>query len=172
MRVAILGNSGSGKSTLAHWLGQRAAAAILDLDTVAWHPSWVAVARPSELARADVRTFCAAHDDWVVEGCYASLVAVALEFDPVLVLLDPGEAQCIANCRARPFEPHKYASRQEQDERLEFLLAWAREYYTRDGDLSLAAHRASFEGSCGRKVDLVRQPSFDPPDPKLTMCLG
>jgi hypothetical protein len=108
----------------------------------------------------------------VVEGCYTSLVGEALEFCPVFVLLDPGEAQCIANCRARPFEPHKYASPQAQHERLEFLLSWVREYDTRDGDQGRAAHRACFEGYPGRKIELVQRPSFDPPDPGLIACLG
>ena len=49
------------------------------------------------------------------------------------------------NCRSRPFEPHKYATAAEQDAHLELLLGWVRDYYTRDGDLSLAAHQALFD---------------------------
>jgi adenylate kinase family enzyme len=163
MRVAILGNSGSGKSTLAKWLAARSHAALLDLDTIAWEPNQIAVARSSEAAKADVRAFCSGHAHWVIEGCYASLVTVALDASPLLLFLNPGEEQCLANCRARPWELHKYASKQEQDERLAFLLSWVREYYTRDGDMSLSGHRACFDAYSGAKVELRTQ--FDPEAP-------
>ena len=161
MKLAILGNAGSGKSTLARWAAQQVSAPCLDLDTVAWEPGQIAVPRDAAAARADVAAFCSAHEHWVVEGCYASLVAAALPFGPQLLLLDPGEAQCLANCRARPWEPHKYASRAEQDERLAFLLDWVRAYYTRDGDMSLAGHRALFEAYAGPKREVLRLPELD-----------
>ena len=111
---------------------------MLDLDNVAWEPRKIAVARSPEAARADVRAFCARHEHWVLEGCYASLVTAALEYSPRLLFLNPGEEQCVANCQARPWEVHKYASKEEQDQRLAFLLSWVREYYVRDGDMSLS----------------------------------
>lgn len=156
-RIAILGNSGSGKSTLARSLAARFDATLLDLDTVAWEPGQVAVARSSQVARADVRAFCAGNPRWVVEGCYASLIEAALEFSPFLLFLNPGEQQCVENCRARPWEPHKYASRAEQDERLAFLLSWVRDYYTRAGDMSLAGHRACFDAYPGARQELRTQ---------------
>jgi len=123
MRIAILGNSGSGKSTLAQWLAERAGAALLDLDTVAWEPGQIGVSRLDHLASADVQSFCSAQGSWIVEGCYANLMRVALHFDPRFVFLNPGKERCIANCRARPWEPHKYSSKEQQDERLSFLLS-------------------------------------------------
>ena len=93
----------------------------------------------------------------MLEGCYASLVQAALEFSPFLLFLNPGVGQCLANCRARPWEMHKYSSKDEQDERLAFLLRWVQEYYTRDGDMSLAAHRACFDAYHGPKEELGAQ---------------
>jgi adenylate kinase family enzyme len=151
MCIAIVGNSGSGKSTLARRLADNVGAAVLDLDTVAWEPGQVAVPRDPAAAAADVEAFCASHRTWVVEGCYASLVRATFAFRPRLIFLDPGLEQCLANCRARPWEPHKYASREEQDERLGFLLSWVADYYTRDGDLSLAGHQALFDAYAGPK---------------------
>jgi adenylate kinase family enzyme len=171
MRLAILGNSGSGKSTLARWASERTGAPCLDLDTIAWEQGQAAVPRDRGLARADVADFCRTHPHWVIEGCYASLVAAALPFGPRLVWLNPGEAQCLANCRARPWEPHKYPAREEQDERLDVLLAWVSAYYTRDGDMSLAAHRALFEAFDGPKVELLRTPPLDEPPPDLQRWL-
>ena len=163
MRIAILGNSGSGKSTLARWLARQTSAALLDLDTLAWEPGQIAVARPEDVAEAEVRSFCQTHDDWIVEGCYANLLHATLAFAPRLVLLDPGLEQCIANCRARPWEPHKFASKAEQDKHLAFLLDWVAGYYRRAGVMSLAAHSALYEAYQGPKHQLTRTAQLQPP---------
>lgn len=170
MRVAIIGNSGSGKSTLARQLATRFGAATLDLDTVAWEPGEVAVARPPADAVADVRSFCEVHDAWIVEGCYAALVEAVLPYAPSLLFLDPGVEVCLAHCQSRPWEPHKYPSKAAQDEKLAFLLDWVRAYYTRDDALSLAAHEALFHRYAGPKQRLAGRTDgeFVPPGPDAT----
>ena len=95
---------------------------------------------------------------WVVEGCYADLLATLVDRATELVFLDRDVATCQAHARARPWEPHKYKSKQEQDQKLEFLLSWVREYYTRDGDQALCAHQAVFDGYTGRKLKLTARP--------------
>jgi adenylate kinase family enzyme len=159
--IVILGNSGSGKSTLARWLAHQRDAPLLDLDTVAWEPKQIALARSPAAAQQDVRAFCSANQRWVIEGCYANLARVALEFAPTLIFLNPGVAQCIANCRMRPWEPHKYPSKAEQDERLAFLLAWVSEYYSRTGEMSLSAHAALFAEYAGEKHEFTHVPVLD-----------
>ena len=171
MRIAIIGNSGSGKSTLARWLAEASGAPLLDLDTVAWVPGEVAVPREPVQAEQDVARFCATHPSWVVEGCYANLVTAALAFRPRLLFLNPGEEQCVRNCRARPWEPHKYTSKAEQDLRLPFLLAWVSEYYTRSGDMSLAAHESCFSNYSGPKKELRKMPTLVPPSPEAMSWL-
>jgi adenylate kinase family enzyme len=171
MRFAILGNSGSGKSTLANWLAQSAGLAALDLDSVAWESDQPAAVRSSAQAEADVSTFCTAHARWVVEGCYGNLIQVALRFHPLLIFLNPGLDCCIAHCLNRPWEPHKYGSKQEQDARLQFLLAWVAEYYRRDDPLSLSAHQALFSEYHGRKVELQRVPQLNPPEAEVLAWL-
>lgn len=151
MRVAIIGNSSSGKSTLARQLSEMYAVDVLDLDTVAWEPGKIAVRRPAEDVLADVKAFCAANDSWVVEGCYASLIEGTFYHKPELWLLDPGRDQCIANCCSRPWEPHKYATKQDQEEKLSFLLEWVADYYSRDDDLSLRRYRELYAGYTGTK---------------------
>jgi adenylate kinase family enzyme len=160
MRVAIVGNSGSGKTTLARSLVGDEEASVLDLDTVAWEPDQIAVARPIEAARADVREFCTSHESWIIEGCYGGLIEAGLEFNPRLLVLDPGLEQCVSNCLARPWEPHKYSSKEEQDEKLSFLLSWIEEYYSRDGDMSLTAHETLFEHYAGPKQWLSKMPQM------------
>jgi adenylate kinase family enzyme len=171
MRIAILGNSGSGKSTLARWLAARSDAPLLDLDTLAWEPQKIAVARPAAAAVRDVQSFCAANASWVVEGCYADLIRAALEFSPLLIFLDPGEAQCLANCRTRAWEPHKYGSKAAQDERLPFLLAWVGAYYARAGELSHAGHVATYAAYQEPKHRLTEPPCLNPPAAELVALL-
>lgn len=158
MRLAIIGNSGSGKSTLARWFSAARGAPCLDLDTIAWEQELVP--RDPKLARADVAAFCDSSEHWVVEGCYAGLIEVALARRPRLVFLNLGVEQCVANCLARPWESHKYASRAEQDERLAYLLAWVREYSTRDDELSMRAHRKLFDEYEGAKLEILEPPAL------------
>lgn len=168
MRVAIIGNSGSGKTTLARQLARAHAAPVLDLDTVAWEPGEIARLRAPAAAEFDVRAFCDSGEGWIVEGCYATLVRVALSYEPHLLFLDPGPERCRMNCEARPWEPHKYATKAEQDEKLGFLLSWVADYYRRDGEMSHRGHHALYESYPGPKEHLQEPPDSDfvlRPDP-------
>ncbi|MCB9832833.1 MAG: shikimate kinase [Planctomycetes bacterium] len=172
MLFAIMGNSGAGKSTLARWISRRQIAPLLDLDRLAWEPDRIAVARDPVLARADVVAFCDRHREGVVEGCYADLIRATFAFSPGLIFLDPGLEQCLANCRARPWEPTKYSSQEEQDARLDFLLRWVRDYYRRDDDMSHRAHRASFQAYDGPKLVIHDQLALDDPPAELLEFLS
>ena len=167
MRVAILGNAGSGKSTLAGWLAEMGKAERLDLDSVAWEPGQVAAQRDPATAQAEVEQFCSSHVRWVVEGCYGSLVRVTLAFRPRLVWLDPDVECCLANCRSRPWEPHKYSSPAEQNERLPFLLEWVAAYDRRPGELGREDHQACFLTYEGPRTHLRRPPRRDALTPEL-----
>lgn len=155
MKLVVFGNSGSGKSTLARALAARHALEHLDLDSIVWEPGHVAVARPPDAVRADLDAFLAAHTRWVVEGCYGELVAVAAARADELVFLNPGIDACLAHNRLRAWEPHKYASRAEQDSMLDALQAWVAAYATRGDAWSLHAHRALFDAHRGCKVELT-----------------
>jgi adenylate kinase family enzyme len=170
MRLAILGNSGSGKSTLARQLAALQDLEPLDLDTLAWEPGQIAVPRDPAAALADVAALCPARQAWVIEGCYADLIGATLPTWPILVFLEPGLATCLAHCRARPWEPHKYPSKTEQDEKLAFLLTWVKAYYTREGPMSLRAHQALFEVYEGPKRKLTAPPG--PEAIKILQNLG
>jgi adenylate kinase family enzyme len=155
MRIAIIGNSGSGKSTLAKTLAEGRAIPTLDLDTIYWEPGQVAVERPVPARIADLQSYCARHDAWIIEGCYADLVEAAFPWRPELILLNPGLEQCLLNCRRRPFEPHKYASPEEQDRYLSFLLQWVQDYFIRTGPMSLQGHLDLFARYDGPKREIT-----------------
>ena len=157
MRVLIFGNSGSGKTTLAQSLAREHGLAHLALDQLAW--SAPAVRKSFEESAAEVLCFLRAHDAWVVEGCYGDLLELVLPSATEVRFLNPGIEVCVAHCRARPWEPDKYASKGEQDERLGFLLEWVRAYESRPDEYSLARHRQLYESFRGKKQEVTRSAS-------------
>ena len=74
-----------------------------------------------------------------------------MRYEPELVFLDPGLDRCLSNCRARPWESHKYSSKAEQDSKLQFLLQWVMEYYDREGEMSFTGHMAIYNRYDGPK---------------------
>lgn len=158
MRTLIFGNSGSGKSTLARKLSAGHDLPHLDLDTIVWEPGQVAVMRSPEAIQASLHAFLDEHEAWVIEGCYGELVEAAAPRCTQLVFLNPGREACLANNRRRPWEPHKYASAEEQDAMLENLQAWVSDYYTRLDQWSYAAHRRIFDAFPGAKSEIVEAP--------------
>jgi adenylate kinase family enzyme len=154
-RYVIFGNSGSGKSTLASRLVRDHGGAHLDLDTLAWQATSPPRRRAASDSAREIAAFMAAHDAWVIEGCYADLLAAPLARCTQLLFLNPGTDACVANARLRPWEPHKYASREAQDANLEMLVGWIRDYERRGDELSWSAHRALFDGFAGAKRELV-----------------
>lgn len=162
-RIVIFGNSGSGKSVLAAQLAARHGLPSLDLDTIAWEPEARApTRRPPAASGRLIAAFGAAHPQWVIEGCYADLLALVLPHASEVIFLNPGTATCVANCRNRPWEPHKYATPEAQDANLGMLLGWIARYEEREDEFSLAAHRRLFDRFGGPKVEYV---SNDRPDP-------
>jgi adenylate kinase family enzyme len=154
MRYAIIGNSGSGKSTLARRLASAIGVDPIDLDAVYWEPERPGVRRDPVEAEADLLGRLEGHRCWIVEGCYEELVEPLLKWQPMLLWLEPGEATCIQHCRQRPWEPHKYASREAQDQNLAMLLQWVADYYHREGPMSYSAHEWLFTHYIGSKKRL------------------
>jgi adenylate kinase family enzyme len=152
-RIVIFGNSGSGKTTMARALAGEHSLPHLDLDSLAWASQ--GVRRPVEDSARDIREFLASNEEWVVEGCYADLLELTLNDATELRFLNPGVEVCVAHCRARPWEPDKYATPEEQDRMFDFLLSWVREYETRIDEYSLGRHRALFDRFAGPKQEIV-----------------
>jgi len=153
LRILVFGNSGSGKSTYAQTLAARERIPHLDLDTIVWEPNQIAVPRPAEAIHASLEAFIAANPNWVIEGCYGGLVEAAASRATELVFLNPGLQACLANNARRPWEPHKYASLEQQNSMLANLQAWVADYYRRTDDWSYATHRRIFDAHRGPKVE-------------------
>jgi hypothetical protein len=102
-----------------------------------------------------LESFLRENDRWVVEGCYSPLIAEAARHAEELIFLNPGIAACQDHCRARPWEPHKYPSKEEQDKNLEMLLHWVAEYETRTDEFSYSEHRRIYEAFTGSKREIA-----------------
>ena len=149
MHVFVVGNSGAGKSTFARALAEREGRLHVDLDPFAWAAE-VGVRREWADATAAIREALGTRAA-VVEGCYADLVEALIQPADRLVWLDPPLETCLARCRARPFEPHKWATAEDQDAFLPQLLAFVKTYPTRTDALGARAHRALFDAFVGAK---------------------
>lgn len=153
----IFGNSGAGKSTLARQLAALHTLAHLDLDTIAWLPCNLSEGEsPKRMPLADSRRhierFIEQHPKWVIEGCYADLIELVLPYTSKLVFLNLPIKACIENAKARPWEPHKYPSKAEQDANLPMLIKWIENYDYRTDTFSQRAHQQLFDQFSGSKA--------------------
>ncbi len=160
MKIIVYGNSGSGKSTLARELANRQGIPHLDLDSIVWEPGKIAVQRSASDIAAALHTFIEQHTQWIIEGCYGELVQAASVYCTRLVFLNPGAHICLSNNQQRPWEPHKYASAEQQNAMLANLQAWVAAYYTRDDAWSYAAHRRIYDEFAGDKVVLANPSAY------------
>ncbi len=58
---------------------------------------------------------------------------------------------CIENAKERPWEPHKYESKEAQDKNLGMLINWISDYYLRHDTFSEYAHCKFYEKYNGLK---------------------
>ena len=154
-KVIVFGNSGSGKSTLAKKLSIDHNLAHLDLDTVAWDMEPEPIRRPIEKSKQLIDKFTEENEAWVVEGCYADLLALLTDDCTQMIFMNLPVDACIANAKKRPWEPHKYESKQVQDANLAMLIDWIKQYTERNDTFSQAAHQALFDGFDGDKLMYV-----------------
>ena len=142
-RVLIFGNSGSGKSTLAKRLASSDGLAHLDLDSLAWQPyepPKPPQRMPLNESEHSLRTFIQDNQNWVIEGCYTDLLQLLVGNVTELIFMNLPVDLCIENAKQRPWEPHKYPSKQAQDANLSMLIEWIAQYDLRDDTFSRRAH--------------------------------
>jgi adenylate kinase family enzyme len=157
-KILVFGNSGSGKTTLASALHEEFGLSHLDLDTLAWLPGTPPQRSPLAVSVTRIAEFAGQSADWVIEGCYADLLEVVAVDATEMIYMDLSVSACIANARARPWEPQKYQSKQAQDANLAMLLEWIGEYETRDDTFSRAAHQKLYDRYSGNKRRITANP--------------
>lgn len=150
-KIVIFGNSGSGKSTLAKKLCSSEGLSHLDLDTLAWMPTTPPERKILSESEAEIVHFISSNTGWVIEGCYSDLLEIALLFSNELIFINLPVELCIENTRKRPWEPHKYESKEAQDSNLAMLIDWIAQYPDRADTFSKASHTALYERYPGKK---------------------
>lgn len=154
-KVLIFGNSGSGKSTLAKEIAEEYKLAHLDLDTLAWLPSVPPMRTPIDEAGRNIKNFTDSNSAWVIEGCYADLMDLVATKANELIFMDISIEQCIENAKKRPWEAHKYESKEAQDANLDMLINWIENYVERDDAFSYKAHCEFYEKYSGDKIKYI-----------------
>jgi adenylate kinase family enzyme len=144
-RIIVFGNSGSGKSTIAKKLCQKYNLTHLDLDILAWLPSTPPQRMPVLESKSKINLFLKENDNWVIEGCYTDLIELVIPNSTEAIFMNLPIEMCIKNARNRPWEPHKYKSKAVQDENLEMLLKWIKDYVNRTDTFSESSHKNLFE---------------------------
>lgn len=150
--IVIFGNSSSGKSTLAKHLAEQYNLAHLDLDTIAWLPTPEPTRQAVEVSQLQIEQFIDREKNWVIEGCYGDLLALVSNHASTLVFLDLPITQCLDHAKSRPWEPHKYSSKEAQDANLPMLLDWIEAYKQRRDTFSYQAHLALYQQHQGDKI--------------------
>ena len=150
-KILVFGNSASGKSTLAKELTSSTGLAHLDLDTLAWMPCVPPQRMPLNESLQKIDEFIESNCGWVIEGCYTDLLESALSKSSEIIFMNLSVDKCVANANNRPWEPHKYQSKQAQDANLDMLIEWISAYADRKDTFSLAAHQGLYQSFQGEK---------------------
>lgn len=160
-KIVIFGNSGSGKTTLAKNLATKNKLAHLDLDSIAWKetipPERLALFESNKLLDG----FLSNNSNWVVEGCYSDLLALIIPKSDEIIFLNLPVSSCVSNAKNRPWEPHKYDSKEAQDANLDMLIDWIAQYEDRTDTFSKQAHEKLFADYQGEKKVFVSNTQFN-----------
>ena len=151
----IFGNSGSGKSTLAKKLQHSSNLSHLDLDTLAWKPTNPPERKAIKESESEILDFIRSNDSWVIEGCYSDLIEIAAPFSNEMIFMNLPVELCIRNARNRPWEPHKYESKEAQDKNLEMLIDWISQYPVRIDTFSEDSHKKLYKEYKGKKREIT-----------------
>ena len=150
-RIIIIGNSGSGKSTFAKKLSREKDIPHLDLDVFAFDST--GLRKDINRSLNEISSFINENHSWIIEGCYGDLLEKLSAHATKLYFLNPGVDACANNNKKRPFEKHKYNSPEEQNENLNMLQNWVKEYETRTDEYSYKKHKEIYNNFSGGKEE-------------------
>ncbi len=151
-KVIIFGNSGSGKSTLAKSLVKENNLSHLDLDTLAWQATLPPTRKSIIESEIEILHFIKTNNTWVIEGCYSDLLNIVKPYANKIIFLNLSIDDCIKNAKNRPWEPHKYKSKETQDANLIMLTEWISQYKNRTDTFSELSHKRFYDEFSGLKT--------------------
>jgi adenylate kinase family enzyme len=91
-RIVVIGNGGSGKSTLARRLADRLGLPLTHLDAVYYDSRWQPL-RHDQFAAAQRRLV--ERPQWIIEGNYASTLAIRVAAADTVIFLDLPAVTCL-----------------------------------------------------------------------------
>ncbi|MEH6454391.1 MAG: shikimate kinase, partial [Psychromonas sp.] len=103
----------------------------------------------------ELENFINANESWVIEGCYSDLLELVEQYATEIIFMDLSIDDCILNAKARPWEPHKYESKQAQDHNLAMLISWISQYTERTDTFSKLAHQSFYDNYLGKKISIT-----------------
>ncbi len=149
--LLIIGNSGSGKSSLAKQISQSENIVSLDLDNYAWTNSSPPQRASLKESFMQIQKTITENESWVIEGCYTDLLNLLSPQANELIYLNLPIELCIENAKNRPWEPHKFDSKNAQDENLKMLIDWISQYEKRDDVFSQKTHLEFYDSFTSKK---------------------
>ena len=93
----------------------------------------------------EIEQFIRSNTAWVIEGCYTDLLELALKDSSEIIFMNLPVAACVENAKSRPWEPHKYATKQAQDDNLAMLIDWITQYKEQEDSFSMKSHLGLYE---------------------------
>lgn len=115
---------------------------------------------PLGTSKALILNFIQDNDYWVIEGFYTDLLALVSDQAEEIIFMNLEVSMCIKNARSRPWEPHKYESKEAQDANLTMLIQWIENYALRSDEFSFVAHSQFYEQFEGSKRMLTENNSM------------
>jgi len=100
---------------------------------------------PLDVSEKKIDEFLRSNQGWVIEGCYTDLPELVIPKSTEIVFMNLPVEICISNAKNRPWEPHKYESKEAQDANLKMLIDWISQYAERCDTFSYASHRELYE---------------------------
>jgi adenylate kinase family enzyme len=102
-----------------------------------------------------ISEFLSANQKWLVEGSYSDLLELVTTKADEVIFLNVPISTCIANAKKRPWEPHKYQSKEAQDANLDMLIEWISNYTSRNDTFSKVAHEKLYDECQGKQTMYV-----------------
>lgn len=152
-RTVIIGNSGSGKSFLARKLSDELNVNIIHFDQHFWEPGGFNKKRPTEFVHAEIKKL-ALNNNWVMEGVFGDLAAIALENATALIFMNKSWDECRSALLERGSESSKQLDPVSAENNFKELLKWAEAYTQRENSRSLRGHKKLFDEFKGFKYEL------------------
>ena len=150
-RIVVLGNAGSGKSYFTKAIGTILDLRIIHLDDLFWEPSGYDQRRSSDFILASLDQIKAEHQ-WIAEGVYGELAERLLDRSELFIWIDLDWEVCRSSLFERGSESSKGMDEEHSKLKLQSLVDYASQYWSRSNSCSHSYHLGLFQKFQGQKM--------------------